>query len=34
MLKTNLSANKRNEILRIYNSLWEKLQLAVIASNL
>ena len=34
MLKTNLSANKRNELLRIYNTLWDKLQLAVIALSL
>ena len=33
MLKTNLSANKRNELLRIYNTLWDKLQLAVIATS-
>jgi len=25
MLKTNLSANKRNELLRIYNTLWKDL---------
>ena len=25
MLKTNLSANKRNKLLRIYNTLWKDL---------